>query len=132
MFISATFSKPAKDVEEKLGKAYVKIRIWKNPSPAAGRTNAYIQESFTDKQSFTKNISKVQAEHFIAEHAGSTFSNCVVRTESEETTYMANRHGEIKKLIKKHQLLQLLSKQKKKKITFSRKAFQFRFSLNLA
>ena len=43
MFISATFSKPAKDVEEKLGKAYVKIRIWKNPSPAAGRTNAYIQ-----------------------------------------------------------------------------------------
>lgn len=38
MFISATFSKPAKDVEEKLGKAYVKIRIWKNPSPAAGGT----------------------------------------------------------------------------------------------
>lgn len=101
MFISATFSKPAKDVEEKLGKAYVKIRIWKNPSPAAGRTNAYIQESFTDKQSFTKNISKEQAEQFIAEHAGSTFRNCVVRSESEETTYMANRHGEIKKLIKK-------------------------------
>ena len=100
MFISATFSKPAKDVEEKLGKAYVKIRIWKNPSPAAGRTNAYIQESFTDKQSFTKNISNVQAEQFIAEHAGSTFRNCVVRSESEETTYMANRHGEIKKLIK--------------------------------
>lgn len=101
MFISATFSKPAKDVEEKLGKAYVKIRIWKNPSPAAGRTNAYIQESFTDKQSFTKNISKEQAEQFIAEHAGSTFRNCVVRSESDETTYMANRHGEIKKLIKK-------------------------------
>ena len=58
MFISATFSKPAKDVEEKLGKAYVKIRIWKNPSPAAGRTNAYIQESFTDKQSFTKKYFK--------------------------------------------------------------------------
>lgn len=102
MFISATFSKPAKDVEEKLGKAYVKIRIWKNPSPAAGRTNAYIQESFTDKQSFTKNISKVQAEQFIAEHAGSTFRNCVVRSESEETTYMANRHGEIKKTNKKN------------------------------
>ena len=101
MLISATLSKPAKDVEEKLGKAYIKVRIWKNPSPAAGGTNAYIQESFTEKQSFTKNLSKEQAEQYIADHAGTTFKNCVERTESEEITYMANRHGEIKKLVKR-------------------------------
>ncbi len=101
MLISATLSKPSKDVEEKLGKAYVKIRIWKNPSPAAGGTNAYIQESFTEKQSFTKNLSKEQAEQFIAAHAGTTLKNCVERTESEEITYMSNRRGEIKKLVKK-------------------------------
>ncbi len=101
MLISATLSKPSKDVEEKLGKAYVKIRVWKNPSPAAGGTNAYIQESFTEKQSFTKHLSKEQAEQYIADHAGTTFKNCVERTESEEITYMANRRGEIKKLVKK-------------------------------
>lgn len=101
MLISATLSKPSKDTEEKLGRPYVKIRIWKNPSPAAQKNSAYISEAFTEKQSFTKNLSEKEAEQFVREHGGTTFKNCVERTESEEITYMANRHGEIKKLVKK-------------------------------
>lgn len=58
MLISATLSKPSKGTEEKLGRPYVKIRIWKNPSPAAQKNSAYISEAFTEKQSFTKNLSE--------------------------------------------------------------------------
>lgn len=99
--ISATFSKPSKSVEEKLGKSYVKVRIWKNPSPSAVPSNAYISESFTEKQSFTKNLSKEDAERFVEENAGITFKNCIERTDVQEITYLANRRGEVKKLFKK-------------------------------
>lgn len=101
MLISATFSKPSKIVEEKFGKAYVKVRIWKNPSPSAVSSNAYISESFTEKQSFTKNLTKEEAEKFVKENAGKTFKNCVERTESEEITYLSNRRGEVRKLVRK-------------------------------
>lgn len=101
MLISATFSKPSKSVEEKLGKSYVKVRIWKNPSPSAVPSNAYISESFTEKQSFTKNLSKEDAERFVEENAGITFKNCIERTDVQEITYLANRRGEVKKLFKK-------------------------------
>ena len=101
MLISATFSKPSKSVEEKLGKSYVKVRIWKNPSPSAVPSNAYISESFTEKQSFTKNLSKEDAERFVEEKAGITFKNCIERTDVQEITYLANRRGEVKKLFKK-------------------------------
>nr|WP_318710608.1 SAM-dependent methyltransferase [uncultured Treponema sp.] len=101
MLISATFSKPSKTVEEKLGKPYVKVRIWKNPSPSAVPSNAYISESFTEKQSFTKNLSKEDAERFVEENAGITFKNCIEHTDVQEITYLANRRGEVKKLFKK-------------------------------
>ena len=60
-----------------------------------------ISESFTQKQSFTKNLSKEQAEKFIEENAGINFKNCIKRTETEETTYLANRRGEVKTIVKK-------------------------------
>ena len=101
MLISATFSKPSKSVEEKLGKSYVKVRIWKNPSPSAVPSNAYISESFTEKQSFTKNLSKEDAERFVEENAGITFKNCIEHTDVQEIIYLANRRGEVKKLFKK-------------------------------
>lgn len=101
MLISATFSKPSKTVEEKLGKPYVKVRIWKNPSPSAVPSNAYISESFTEKQSFTKNLSKEDAERFVEENAGITFKNCIEHTDVQEIIYLANRRGEVKKLFKK-------------------------------
>ncbi|MEE1181856.1 MAG: SAM-dependent methyltransferase, partial [Treponema sp.] len=53
------------------------------------------------KQSFTKNLSKEQAEKFIEENAGINFKNCIKRTETEETTYLANRRGEVKIIVKK-------------------------------
>lgn len=101
MLISATFSKPVKNIEEKLGKDFIKVRIWKNPLPTASFANEYISESFTQKQSFTKNLSKEQAEKFIEENAGINFKNCIKRTETEETTYLANRRGEVKTIVKK-------------------------------
>lgn len=101
MLISATLSKPSKNVEEILGKPYVKIRVWKNPSPISSGANAYISEGFTEKQSFTKNMTKEEAESFVESNAGTTFKNCVERTESEEITYLSNRRGEVKKLVKK-------------------------------
>lgn len=101
MLISAVFSKPVKNIEEKLGKDFIKVRIWKNPLPTASFANEYISESFTQKQSFTKNLSKEQAEKFIEENAGINFKNCIKRTETEETTYLANRRGEVKTIVKK-------------------------------
>lgn len=117
MLISATLSKPSKDTEEKLGRPYVKIRIWKNPSPAAQKNSTYISEAFTEKQSFTKNLSEKEAEQFVREHGGTTFKNCVERTESEEITYMANRHGEIKKLVKKSKAGSLFSRETETRTT---------------
>ena len=98
MILSATFSKPGSDIEEKLGRAYKKIKI--KIENAEGKTG-YFGELFTEKQVFHKHFTEVELEEFIKEHAGKTFKNCIERTESEEITILANKKGKITKIVKK-------------------------------
>lgn len=114
MLISVTFSKPIKNIEEKLGKKYIKIRIYKNLSPTSVKENSYIFEAWTEKQFFTKNMTMQQTLSFIDENLGKTFKNCIQRTDTEEITFLMNRHGEVKKLVKKISS-QVLFKNKKEK-----------------
>lgn len=96
MILSAVFSKPSKTCQEIFGKPYIKIRIWKNPSPSAKTQNKFQAEFFTEKQAFQKSFTAEQAWEFIEKHAGTAFKNCIVKTDTEEITTMANKKGEIK------------------------------------
>lgn len=98
MIISCTFSKPVKNIEEILGRPYLRIKI--KASNTSG-TTSYFVESFTEKQAFHEQKNEKQLKDFIAEHAGTTFKNCIIRTESEEITYLGNKKGKITKLLKK-------------------------------
>lgn len=100
MIISCTFSKPAKNVEEILGRPYLRIKI-----RAANNSNstAYFLEAFTEKQAFHEQKTEEELNEFIEKHAGTTFKNCVVRTDAEEITYLGNKKGNITKLSKKLQ-----------------------------
>ena len=98
MVLSATFSKPSIDVEERLGRPYKKIKI--TVENAEGKTG-YFMEMFTQKQVFHKHLTVEEIDDFIKKHAGTTFKNLVERTESEEITILANKKGKITKIVKK-------------------------------
>lgn len=98
MIISCTFSKPVKNIEEILGRPYLRIKI---KAANTSGTTSYFVESFTEKQAFHEQKDENQLNEFIAKHAGTTFKNCVIRTESEETTYLGNKKGKVTKLSKK-------------------------------
>src|SRR5574344_1132686 len=120
MILSVTFSKPTRECEQVLGKQYIRVRIWKSKAESnsdasdeckpcskpdddsAKRTPSvrYDVEYFTDTQSFRTTMSLADVEDFIKQHAGTTFKSCVVRTDTEEITTLANRHGETKELRK--------------------------------
>ena len=98
MVLSATFSKPNIDVEEKLGRPYKKIKI--TVENAEGKTG-YFMEMFTQKQVFHKHLTVEEIDDFIKKHSGTTFKNLVERTESEEITILANKKGKVTKIVKK-------------------------------
>jgi len=116
MLISATLSKPATQVEEILGKKYQKIKI---TAQATAEGAAYFVELFTEKQVFHKHLSASEVEDFLSQHAGTTFKNCVKRTESEEITILANKKGKITTLSRKNNIKlnipQTVAKDSKKK-----------------
>ena len=115
MILSATFSKPVKNISEILGEDYIRVKIkLLTASLAASKNENYFAEFYTQKQVFHKKMSEAQLKEFIESHAGSTFKNCVQRTESEEITILANKKGkktEIRKPIKEstdlHRLTQI-------------------------
>lgn len=98
MIYSVSFSKPVSDIEEKLGKAYKKIKI--KLDTASSLESRYFCEMFTEKQVFHKKMSEAEVTGFIENHAGKTFKNAVLRTENKEITYLANKKGKITKLEK--------------------------------
>ena len=98
MILSATFSKPGSDIEEKLGRAYKKIKI--KIENAEGKTG-YFAEMFTEKQVFHRHFRETELDEFVKEHAGKTFKNCIERTYIEEITILANKKGKITKIVKK-------------------------------
>ena len=97
MILSVTLSKPAKDIETILDRPYEKIRI-KIENSSKG--TAYFAEMFTKTQVFHEHFSESQLEDFLKKHAGTTFKNCVEKTDKEEITIMANKKGKITTLSK--------------------------------
>ena len=98
MLLSVTFSKPNSNVAEVLGRDYEKIKI--KIENSAGKTG-YFGEMFTEKQVFHKHFTEKELEDFIKQHAGTTFKNCIERTDSEEITILANKKGKITRIVKK-------------------------------
>ncbi|MCR5621628.1 MAG: SAM-dependent methyltransferase [Treponema sp.] len=100
MTLSITFSKPAKNVEALLDRPYTKIRIWRKAeaglAPSSGTAAGYDAEFFTETQSFRRAFTEEELDSFKQEHAGKTFRSVVERTESQEITTLANRHGEVR------------------------------------
>lgn len=101
MILSVTFSKPVKNISEILGGEYTRVKIkLLTASLAASKNENYFAEFYTAKQVFHKKMSEAELNDFIASHAGTTFKNCVQRTESEEITILANKKGKITELRK--------------------------------
>ena len=103
MILSVTFSKPSKNISEILGDEYVRIKIKllaSSSSLSSVKNERYFAEFYTRRQVFHKKMSEQDLKDFIGTHAGTTFRNCVQRTESEEITILANKKGEITRLRK--------------------------------
>ena len=98
MVISVTFSKPAPQCAQEFGRDYLRIKI-----KAAGNASGemYLAEFFTKTQVFHEKLTAAALDLFIEKHGGKTFKNCVIRTEDEEITILANKRGKITRLSKK-------------------------------
>ncbi|WP_191018084.1 class I SAM-dependent methyltransferase [Treponema zioleckii] len=102
MILSATFSKPVKNISELLGEEYTRIKIKLSSSSVSAKNNdVYFAEFFTEKQVFHKRFSETSLNDFLNENAGKTFKACVVRTESEEIQILSNKKGKISRIVKK-------------------------------
>ena len=98
MVISVTFSKPAPQCAQEFGRDYLRIKI-KAVGNASGEM--YLAEFFTKTQVFHEKLTAAALDLFIEKHGGKTFKNCVIRTEDEEITILANKRGKITRLSKK-------------------------------
>lgn len=98
MILSVTLSKPAGNVEEKLGRPYQKIKF-RLVNSADGAS--YAAEMFTKTQVFHQKMNEADLEQFLSDNVGITFKNCVKRTESEEITLLTNKKGKTTELRKK-------------------------------
>lgn len=99
MILSVTLSKPVKNIASLLGKDFIRIKI--RLSTAAQSESFYFAEFYTKSQVFHKRMSIEETQDFIDKNAGKTFKNCVERTESEEITVLANKKGEITRLVRR-------------------------------
>ena len=97
MILSVTLSKPAGDIEKKLGRPYQKIKF-KLVNTADGAL--YQEEMFTKTQVFHSKMTEEEISEFLDANVGTTFKNCVKRTENEEITLLTNKKGKITELRK--------------------------------
>ena len=101
MILSVTFSKPVKNISEILGAEYTRVKIkLLTGSLSAAKNENYFAEFYTKTQVFHKKMSETDLKEFISTHAGTTFKNCVQRTENEEITILANKKGKVSLLRK--------------------------------
>ena len=101
MLLSATLSKPAANIQNTLGRNYEKIKIKAEHSALLAKEISFFVEMFTKTQVFHEHFTEKEAENFLNTHAGTSFKNCVIRSDSEITTILANKKGKITKLVKK-------------------------------
>lgn len=83
MIISATFSKPVKNIKDFFEQPFQRIKI--KAVNTAGKTS-FFAEFFTEKQAFHKQMSEYELAKFIESNAGISFKNCLVQTQSQQIT----------------------------------------------
>lgn len=98
MILSVTLSKPVNNIEEILGRPYMKIKI-RAVNTADGAS--YQAEMFTKTQVFHKKFSEGELDDFLKANSGITFKNVVKRTDTEEITLLTNKKGKTTELRKK-------------------------------
>ena len=98
MILSVTLSKPVNNIEETLGREYIKIKI-RAVNTADGAS--YQAEMFTKTQVFHQKFSERELNDFLKANSGVTFKNVVTHTESEEITLLTNKKGKTTELRKK-------------------------------
>lgn len=99
MIIKAIFSKPTKTCDKTLGKPYIKVKV-QLLSENEKNESFYFAEFFTSTQVFHKKMTESELNDFIKKNAGKTFKNCIITTDKEEKTILANKKGKITELIK--------------------------------
>jgi len=98
MILSVTLSKPVNNIEETLGREYIKIKI-RAVNTADGAS--YQAEMFTKTQVFHQKFSERELDDFLKANSGVTFKNVVTRTDTEEITLLTNKKGKTTELHKK-------------------------------
>lgn len=98
MILSVTLSKPASNIEDSLGKPYIKIKI-RAVNTADGAS--YQAEMFTKTQVFHQKMNEGELEAFLKANSGITFKNVVTRTDTEEINLLTNKKGKTTELRKK-------------------------------
>ncbi len=96
MILSVVFSKPTSDCESLLGRAYKRVKAQK--SYFGTQDSRYMVELFTETQVFHQTMSEPELESFFKKYMGLAFKSAVKRTESEEITFLTNRHGKLTEL----------------------------------
>lgn len=100
MLLSATLSKPAKKTNDNPESSYIRVKIKLSVSSNLAQ-KLYLAEFYTKTQVFHKKMSAVEVAEFIKKNVPANFKNCVERTETEEITVLANKKGEVTRLVKK-------------------------------
>ena len=98
MILSATLSKPVKNIEELTGKNYTRIKI--RISPASAKENIWFLEMYTKTQVFHQKMNEKEVEDYINKAVPALFKSCVSRTEDKEITLLANKKGKVTRLEK--------------------------------
>ena len=100
MLLFATLSKPAKKTNDNPESSYIRVKIKLSVSSNLEQ-KLYLAEFYTKTQVFHKKMSAVEVAEFIKKNVPANFKNCVERTETEEITVLANKKGEVTRLVKK-------------------------------
>ena len=99
MILSVTFSKPTAACASLLGRSYQRIKIQRAYfSAQAPGQERYRMELFTSTQVFHQTLTEPEVADFLARNVGTAFKAVVERTDTEEITFLANRHGAVREL----------------------------------
>lgn len=98
MILSATFSKPVSNITDYFEHSYQKVKV--NIQNANGKMS-YFAQMFTQTQVFHKHFTESELEKFIDEHAGKSFKNCFIKSDTLEIQILSNKKGKITRLEKK-------------------------------
>lgn len=90
MIISATFSKPVKNIQDILGRPYLRMKI-----RAANNSNStsYMVEAFTEKQAFHEQKTEAELNTFIEKHAGITFKTALSVQNQKKLQFLETRRA---------------------------------------